>query len=173
MKKLLILLLANIYIGQIKAQNVQDSTSVNITIDKSRLSNEEYFRIFTIKSMINVIDFEKLIEAKKGFAHLVSVSVVFDKEGRIDNSIISTKFNDYFKIRKDLTAELKSFKPISEYANCIVILPILYIRMNEISINLENKFLEGFIDLFPPQFLGKKKNIILLKPEVNPFSQTK
>ena len=173
MKKLLILLFATIYISQIKAQNVQDSTFTNITIDKSRLSYEEYFRIFTIKSMINAIDFEKLIGAKNGFAHLASVSVVFDQNGWIDTGIISTKVNDDFKLKKNLTAELKSFKPISEYANCIVILPILYIRMNETSINLENKFLEGFIDLFPHQFLGKEKNIILLKPEVNPFSQIK
>lgn len=123
--------------------------------------------------MINVIDFDKLIKAPKGFAQLVSISIVFNNMGVIDTSIVTTKPNEHFELKKNPTAELKSFKPILEYTNSIVVLPILYIRMSETSINLENEFLAGFIDLFPPQFLSKKKNIILLKPEINPFSQIK
>jgi hypothetical protein len=173
MKKLLILLVVYIYTSQVRAQDIQESTLIDISINKPKLNNENLFRIFVTKSMINAIDFDKLVKAPKGFAHLMSVNIIFNGEGRIDTSIISTKRNNYFELKKNPSTELKSHKPIPQYANCIVILPILYVRQNETNINLENRFLEGFVDLFPPQFLNKKKNIILLKPEVNPFSQIK
>ena len=173
MKKLLILLLLPICVSQIRAQTILDSSVVSIPINKSKLSNEDHFRIFAIKTMINAINFDKLIKAPKSFAQFASVSIIFNDKGVVDTSIVAFKLNKYFELKKTPTAELKSFKPILEYANVIVVLPILYIRMNETTICLENKFLEGFIDLFPSQFLSKKKNIVLLKPEINPFSQTK
>ncbi|WAC41197.1 hypothetical protein [Pedobacter sp. SL55] len=172
MKKYLLLLFLCVGANQIRAQHIIDSALQHISTDKSRLNNKEYFRLFIVKSMINAIDFDKLIKAPKGFAQLASVSVVFNNKGIVDTSIVTSKLNENFELKKNPTAELKCFKPILEYANSTVILPILYIRMDETSINLENKILEEFVNLFPHQFLNKK-NVILLKPEVNPFSQIK
>jgi hypothetical protein len=102
MKKLLILLFMCTYTCQIKAQNNRDSTLLNVSIAKSKLNNQEYLRLFAIKSMINVIDFDKLIKAPKGFAQLVSISIVFNNMGVIDTSIVTTKPNEHFELKKTL-----------------------------------------------------------------------
>jgi hypothetical protein len=171
MKYLLILLL--LFSTQSKAQKVTDNILLDLSSANSKLNKKEYLRVFAIKSMINAINFDKLIEAPKGFAQLALISISINNDGVIDTAIVTTKLNQYFELKKEPTQELKTFKPITEYANSIVILPILYIRMSEKNINLENNFLEGFAELFPPSLLNKKKNIILLKPEINPFSQIK
>ena len=151
----------------------QGNILLDLSSANSKLNKKEYLRVFAIKSMINAINFDKLIEAPKGYAQLALISISINNDGVIDTAIVTTKLNQYFELKKEPTQELKTFKPITEYANSIVILPILYIRMSEKNINLENNFLEGFAELFPPSLLNKKKNIILLKPEINPFSQIK
>ncbi|TKC03307.1 hypothetical protein [Pedobacter cryotolerans] len=171
MKYLIILLL--LFSTQSKAQKVTDNILLDLSLANSKLNKNEYFRVFAVKSMINAINFDKLIEAPKGYAQLVLISISINNDGAIDTAIVTTKLNQYFELKKEPTQELKTFKPITEYANSIVILPILYIRMGEKNINLDNGFLEGFAELFPTNLLNKKKNIILLKPEINPFSQIK
>ena len=178
MKKLIliiVLLIRNVALGyaQEKGHAILPPDSISINDQKEP---DDILQFAIIKTIGKHLDLKLLLETPEHHSHIMSIAVVINKEGKIDKVYFSEKMSpDFKKIIKPDAELIHKLRDIPlkfpKYKEKIVILPILFKRMQDASLDYESSFLNDFENIWPSfDVKDKNKQIVLLRPYINIFS---
>jgi len=172
---LLIASIAHIAYSQ-NLDSIAHPDSVIIKVQPVKKSQGEILKIVVMKVLGKHMDFNLLKDIPKNYVYIMSASIVLDSDGKIDTIYFPIKMSeDLKKIIKpgaDLIKKLKNIPvKFTDFKGKIAVFPILYKRMEDVSLDYHSAFINSFENLWPVfEYKDQKKQIVLLPPYVNYFS---
>jgi hypothetical protein len=141
-------------------------------------SNDTDFRILIIKVLGRYMNSKRLFGTPKDNAHVFSLSLSFNLNGKVDTVYLSDKMPSRLKeiiiVGPELTKALDSIDFSKEFRNKIVILPIVLKRWEDQRIENSIAFFNEFSTIWPSlNGTDKFKQIIVLDPFINTYFTTK
>lgn len=156
-----------------------NAKSQDININPKIQENKHIdFRIPIIKALGKHIDIDRLLKSPNNHAYMFSISFSFNAKGEIDSIYFSNKMSKYLmeviKPSSSLSSSLKAIDFKNEFANKIVLLPIVLRKWEDQEICNATEFLGEFSTLWPQfNIEDKSKQIVLLEPFINYYSRVK
>jgi len=134
-------------------------------------------RVPVMKAIARHLDGDLLHQTPKDYAYIVSLTLSFNKDGKIDTIYFSKDMNknllNILKPGSELTRKISDLGLVCpQYKGKLVLFPVIYKRLDDQALKYESQFLAGFENLWP-EFgqADQKKEIVFLKPYVNTFTK--
>jgi len=122
------------------------------------------------------MNLDRLNETPSEHVYIFSITLSFNAAGKVDTVYFSDNMTENLKqivnADQDMTkaANLIDFK--KEYANKLVILPIILKRARGWRINNQDEFINGIVTMWPKLKLAHKlKPVVFLDPYVNYYTR--
>jgi hypothetical protein len=152
--------------------NTNLSKSQNIT-DPSEIPN---YRKGIVTILGKHMNLDKLNETPSEHVYIFSITLSFNAAGKVDTVYFSDNMTENLKqivnADQDMTkaANLIDFK--KEFANKLVILPVILKRAGDWRINNQDEFIKGITTIWPKlKSKDKLKPAVFLDPYVNYYAQ--
>jgi hypothetical protein len=171
-----ILLILTCNVNRVKSQNIIPETPTQVSVFPP--TKQIDYRIPIIKALGKHMDIDRLLKSPKNHAHVFSISLAFNAEGKIDsiyfNENMSSNLKEIINSGSNLynlSKALNSIKFNNEFTNKIALLPIVLKRWEDQEIDNAGEFLSDLSALWPRLKLkDKSKQVVFLEPFVNHYS---
>lgn len=133
-------------------------------------------RLVINKVIIKHLDNKLLAATPTDFVHLYSITIAFDKAGKIKNVYfpeeVSSETNRVIRLDTILIRKIKSLNVTYEqYASKLVLIPFFHYRTTDKGINYNSGFLNALENLQPKLDNGKDQiEWVVLNIVINPFN---
>ena len=106
--------------------------------------------------------------------YVFTISLSFNAAGKVDTVYFSDPMSENLKqiinTDQDLTSSFNTIDFKKEFANKLVIFPIVFKRIEDWHIVNTEEFLNGFVQLWPKlKSKDKLKQVVFLKPLINRY----
>lgn len=126
------------------------------------------------RALADHTDKELLMNTPRGTAYLFSITLSFDKNGKVDSVHYPKKIPE--NVRKVMKLDLGLAKRIKDqnaiyeiYANKMVFIPILYRNLYDGKLDYQSGFLESFQNLLPNINIPSIKQWVVIDPLIETF----
>lgn len=135
-----------------------------------------------VSAMVNYVlsknlNGDALMKSPKGTAYIFTITLVFDRNGKVDTGFYSKNLNKKTETIMGLNPSL--IRKIKEqdilyklYASKVVVVPIFFYRTTDTGVDYNTGFINSIENLLPsnePKLSDKPW--IILDPVINPFSE--
>lgn len=133
-------------------------------------------RLKVEKAIAQHTDKELLRKTPKDFTYLFSVTLSFDKDGKVDTVYFPAKIAENvsktIKLDETLVKRIKDQQSVYKiYAGKLVFIVIFYYFISDDRLDYRSGFIESFENLLPDLDTRLKKDWIILKPITWPLSR--
>lgn len=133
------------------------------------------YRVPIIKLIGELSNTDSLMATPTNHMYVFTISLSFNAAGKVDTVYFSDPMSENLKkiinTDQDLTSAFNSIEFTKEFANKLVILPIVFRRIEDWRIINTDEFLSGFVKLWPKlKVEDKLKPVVFLKPVINRYS---
>jgi hypothetical protein len=116
------------------------------------------------------INTDSLMETPSEHVYIFSISLSFNAVGKVDrvyfSEIMSENLKRLINTDEDLTATANSIDFKKEFANKLVIFPIVIKRFEDYKIDNPNEFLSGVVNLWPKLKLRDNSKQVVFKQAI-------